>query len=112
MLLKTSAYIKGYDGQIEWMYFLIEDGDLLEKSNTIWDKISADIKRESDREPVCNKELLKTKVKSHGDEVTGLFYKKILKVDDSNQTYLAVICLDSSVKEGSNYYPQVFLKRV
>ena len=40
MLLKTSAYVKSYDGQIEFMYFLIEDDDLLEKYNTIWDKVS------------------------------------------------------------------------
>ena len=29
MLPKTSAYLKSYDLQTEWMYFLIEDGDLL-----------------------------------------------------------------------------------
>ena len=28
MLPKTSAYVKSYDGQTTWMYFLIEDGDL------------------------------------------------------------------------------------
>ena len=35
MLPKTSAYVKRFDGQIKWMYFLIEDDDLLEKYNTI-----------------------------------------------------------------------------
>ena len=35
------------------MYFLIEDDGLLEKYNTVWDK-----------------KFLKTKVKSHVDEVT------------------------------------------
>ena len=44
MLPKTNAYVKGYDAQTKWMYFLIEDDKLLEKYNTIWDKISADIK--------------------------------------------------------------------
>ena len=29
MLPKTSAYVKSYDGQTKWMYFLIEDDDLL-----------------------------------------------------------------------------------
>ena len=37
------------------MYFLIADDDLLEKHNTIWGKVSADIKKEFDSEPVCNK---------------------------------------------------------
>ena len=45
MLPKTSAYVKSNDGQTKWMYFLIEDDLVLEKYNTIWDKISAGIKK-------------------------------------------------------------------
>ena len=52
MLPKTSAYIKNYDSQIKWMYFLIEDDDLLEKYNTIWDKFRAVMKKEFDSKPV------------------------------------------------------------
>ena len=29
MLLKTSAYVKSYDGQTKWMHFLLEDDDVL-----------------------------------------------------------------------------------
>ena len=29
MLLKINAYVKSYDGQIKWMYFSVEDDDLL-----------------------------------------------------------------------------------
>ena len=54
------------------MYFLIEDDDLLQKHNTIWDNVRADLKKELDN--VYNKNnnnnLLKTKIKSHGDEIT------------------------------------------
>ena len=46
MLSKTSVYVKCYDGQTKWMYFLIEDDDLLKKYSTISDKVSADIKKE------------------------------------------------------------------
>ena len=35
---------KSYDGQTKWMCFWIEDDDLSEKYNTIWDKVSADKK--------------------------------------------------------------------
>ena len=45
------------------MYFLIKDDDLLEKCNTIWDKVGADIKREFNSKPVYNKIFLKTKIK-------------------------------------------------
>ena len=60
MLLKTSAYVESYDGQTKWMYFLIDD-DLLERYNTIWDKVSADIKKEFDSEPVIVKIIWKPK---------------------------------------------------
>ena len=73
MLPKTTAYVKRYDGQTKWMYLLIEDDDLLEKYNTIRDKVSADIRKEFESKPVYNKEFLKNKIKSHGDEVTDFF---------------------------------------
>ena len=48
------------------MYFLFEDAYLLEKYNTIWDKVSA-----------------------HGDKVTDFYDNKIPKVDSSkkNENY-------------------------
>ena len=85
MLPKPSACVKSYNEQTKWIYFLIEDDDLVEKYNTIWVKVSADIKKEFDNEPVYNKEYLKTKVKSPGDENTDFYDKKIPKVD-SNYT--------------------------
>ena len=109
MVPKKGAYVKIYDGQTKWMYFLIEDDDLLEKYNTIWDEVSADIKKEFDSKPVYNKIYLKTKIKSQADEVTDLYDKKNLKVD-YNHTCLAVIGLDSALKKDENYYPQVLLK--
>ena len=45
MLPKISTYVKRYDGQTKWMYFLTENDDLLKKYNTIWEKVSADIKK-------------------------------------------------------------------
>ena len=75
MLLETTTYIGSCDGQTKWMYFLIEDNDLLEKYNTTWDKVSGNITRQFDSESVYSKEFLKTKIKSHDDEATD-FYEK------------------------------------
>ena len=91
------------------MYFLVEDDDLFEKYNTIWDNVSADIKKEFDSKPVYNKSFLKTKIKSHGDGVTGIYDKEIPKVN-SNHTFLAVISLDSALKKDESYHTKVFLK--
>ena len=40
MLPKTSVYVQSYDGKTKWMYFFIEDDDLLEKC-----KVRVDVKR-------------------------------------------------------------------
>ena len=55
------------------MCFLIENHDLLEKYNTVWDKVSAETKKEFDSERLYNKNFLKTKIKSHGDEIRKFF---------------------------------------
>ena len=73
------------------------------------DKVSANIKKEFDSEPVYNEEFSIKKIKSHDDEVTDFYEKKIPKVD-FNHTCLTVIVLDSALKIDDNYNPQVFLK--
>ena len=73
------------------MYFLIKDDDLLKICNAIWDKVSTDIKKEFDSEPVYNK----TKTKSYSDEVTDFYDEEIPKVD-SNHTFIVLISFDST----------------
>ena len=63
MFSKTSVYVESYGAQAKLIYF-IEDY-LLEKYNTIWDNVSADIKNQFDSKPAHNKDFLKTKIKSH-----------------------------------------------
>ena len=75
---ETSAYVKSYDGQTKWTYFLIENDDLLEKFKTISNRVSTNIYKKIDSEPVYNKEFLKTKIKSHGDEVNDIMLNKFL----------------------------------
>ena len=89
------AYVKSYDGQTKWMYFLIEDDDLLEKYNTIWDKISADIKKEFDSEPVSNKKFLKTKKKLLVMKLD--FHDEEMAKAGSHYTCLTVINADSTL---------------
>ena len=90
MLPKTSAYVKSYECQTKWVYFFIEDDNLLEKYNNIWDKVSATIKNKFDSESVYDKNYFKTKIKSHGHKITDSYDKKIPKFD-FNHTCLAVL---------------------
>ena len=64
-----------------------------------------------DSESVYNNLFLKTKIKSHGNEVTDFYTKEIPKVD-SNYTCWSVISLDSALKKDVNKYLQMFFKRM
>ena len=71
--------------------FLIEDDDLLEKYNTIWDNASADTKNNL-IVSLSTKRTLKTKTQSHDNKVTDFYDNEILWLN-SNHTCLAVISL-------------------
>ena len=90
--------------------FFIEDDELLEIYNGIWNKVSNSIKKELDCEPIYNKTFVKTRIKSYDHEATDFHYNEIPKVC-SNYTCLAVISLDSVLKKDQDYYLQVFLKK-
>ena len=109
MLWKTTAYVKSCDCLTKWIYFLIKNGNLLEKYNTIWYKVSPDIKKEFDSSPVYNKKFLKTKIKSY-DVVATDFYDKVIPKAGSDCICLAVITINSTLKKDENYYLQVFLR--
>ena len=72
--------------------------------NTIWNKVSVDIKKEFDSEIVYNKIFLRTKMKSHGNEMTDFCHKENPKLS-SNHTCLAVTSLDFGRNKDGNYYP-------
>ena len=79
ILPKRNAYVKCYDDETKWMYFLIEDEELLKKYSDIWNKVS-------DSEPIYNNCFLKTKEKSY----SGFHGKEMPKVG-SNYICMAVI---------------------
>ena len=59
------------------------------------------MKKEFHSKNIYNKIVLKTKIKSHGDDVTDFYDKETPKVDSNNTSVL---------KNGENYYCQVLLK--
>ena len=88
------------------MYFLIEDEKLLEKY-TIWDKVSADIKKNL----IASQSSIKNFLKWVTDEVTDFYDKGVPKVD-CNRTCLAVISLDSALKKRWRLLSSSFFKRI
>ena len=89
--------------------FFIEDDELLETYNSIWNRACNIIKKELDCELICNKKFLKTKIRSYSNEATDFHDKEVPKVGP-NYTCLEVISLDFVLKKDENYYLQVFSK--
>ena len=95
MLPKISTHVKSYDNQTKWMYFLIENNDVLRKIEI--------------KSALTLKKNLKTKIKYYNDESTD-FHDKEMPKAGSNHTFLGVITIEPSLRNDENYYPQVFLK--
>ena len=97
--------------QLNGCIFLIEDDDLLKKYNNICKKLSNSMKKEFDSKIICNKKLLKIKIKSDNDEAADFHNKNIPKVG-SDYTCLAVILIDFVVrKRWTLSSTNVFLKK-
>ena len=62
-LPKVNAYRRDFN-ETKYLFFLIKDGELLEKYNEIWEKVRNNIKKEFGSEPVYNKKYLKAKQKT------------------------------------------------
>ena len=78
MLPKTSKKVMIV--KLNGCIFLVEDDDLLENNNTIWDEVNFDIKKEIDTKAIYKKYFLKAKIKFYGDEAKHAFVKKCLKL--------------------------------
>ena len=97
------------DAFINWRWWIIRKIFLISK------KVIPDIEKKFDSKPVSNKNLLKTKIKSHGDKdskflrFTNFYDKEILKMN-SNHTCVRIVSLDSDLQKDENYYLKVFLE--
>ena len=61
MLPEISRYTRNYDDEIKYMYFLIQDDELLTKCNKILDKVSNSINIFFDSDLLYHEKYLKTK---------------------------------------------------
>ena len=107
MPLKMSANRRDFH-ETKWMSFLIEDAELLEKYNEIWDKVSNNVKKWSDSEPVYNHKYLKSQKKILKRKVNTSFYGNKVPKQVSHCICLSVSLIDSAFRISKNCYSQVF----
>ena len=101
-----TAYRKDFD-ETKYTSCLLKDDELLEKNIEIWEKVKNILKKELNK--VYNEKYLKAKIKFCDEKITNFHNNKIPK-EDSQYIFLSVILIDSVLRTGKNYYPQVYLE--
>ena len=105
------SYLKKFD-DIMTMSLRVDDSKLFKKYCKIWKTIRSLLGIEFDSEPVYDDidSYIKTKVKMYDNRVNTNFHGKEVPKVDASYKCLSLIMLDSVVKVGKKYYPQVFLE--
>ena len=104
------GYLKEFNDSMT-VYLRVDDIKLFKKYCKIWKTIKGLLGIEFDSEPVYGDtdSCIKTKVKVY-DKVNTNFQGKETPKGDSSYKCLSLIMLDSVVKVGKKYYPQVLLE--
>ena len=105
------GYLKNFD-DIMTMSLRVDDSKLFKKCCKTWRTIKGLLGIEFDSEPVYGDadSYIKTKVKMYDNRVNTNFQGKEIPKVDASYKCLSLIMLDSVVKVGKKYYPQVFLE--
>lgn len=76
MLPKTSAFVRSYDNETKF-WFLVKDVELFKKNTDYLIKVSISINKRQDCKSFDIKNVLKTTIRSYGDEATDFHSKNI-----------------------------------
>ena len=87
--------------------FLIEDEKLLKRYNKIWNKVSYGIKKEFGSKFVVSETYWRTKVKPYKRKINTVFHNDKMSKQGSHCIFLSMILINSFLKTGKNYKPQV-----
>ena len=90
------------------MSLLIEYNELLRKYNKIQKKVIP--KLELDSKPAQSEKYPRTKIKSYEDKVNTIFHNGKIPKEGSDCICLSMISIDSFLKQGKDYCPQMFLE--
>ena len=86
-------------------FFFIEDAELLEKYNKIWDKVSNSVKKDFNSKPIANEKYLKP----YEGKINTNFHGKGIPKEGSHCIYSSVILI-ALFENCKNHYLQVFLE--
>ena len=105
-----NGYIKYFKNGGSNMSFLIKNSEVWEKHEDIWDVIKNKLNIKFHSQPIYENKYLKAKVREFGGSIKTKFLGNGIPGDNTYYTCIACITLDSVLKMGKKYYPQVYLE--
>ena len=94
------------------MSFRVNNKQLLEKYNKIWEKVEKLMRIDFESKPVYGDDdkYIKTKIKIYAGSMITNFHNKKMPKEKAPCKCLSIIMLDSVIKANKKYYPQTFLE--
>ena len=110
ILPQMSGYIKYFENGGKNMSFLIKNDRVLNKYNTIWDKIKETLNIKFHSMPVYDEKYIKAKVREFNGVIKTNFLGDEIPKENVHYACIACITIDSVMKMEKKNYPQVYLE--
>ena len=110
-LPQITGYFKKFNENVT-MSFRVNNKQLLEKYNKIWEKVEKLMRVDFESKPVYGDDdkYIKTKIKIYAGSMITNFHNKKMPKEKAPCKCLSIIMLDSVIKANKKYYPQTFLE--
>ena len=105
-----NGYIKYFDNGGKNMSFLIENNEVWEKYEEVWNVIKNKLGIKFHSEPIYENKYLKAKVRKFDSDIKTNFLSYGLPKGNTYYTCIACITIDSVLKTNKKTYPQVYLE--
>ena len=110
ILPQMSGYIKYFENGGKNMSFMIKNDRVVDKYNTIWDKIKKTLNIKFHSMPVYDEKYIKAKVREFNSVIKTNFLGDETPKENVHYTCIACITIDSVMKMKKMNYPQVYLE--
>ena len=106
-----SGYIKYFENGMKNMSFKIEEDDVYNKYNQIWNKIKELLGVKLYSEPIYDDKYIKTQVKTFSSVINTLFSGDEIPKERADYVFIVCISNDSVLRVDKKNYPQFYLEQ-
>ena len=110
ILPQMNGYIKYFENAGKNMSFLIKNSKVWEKYEEIWNVIKNKLNIKFHSQPIYENKYLKVKVKEFDGNIKTNFLGNNLPKENTYNTCIACITIDSIIKMNKKNYPQIYLE--